>query len=411
MRAFDEDSARISEIVPLNLELEKGLRCLPISDTITEERKQEIIKTFLKCKDDPVDRSTRIRLVEDVHWAAYLLDPNNAPNDLVPFIPSLKRHMIVYTPQSGEEDVDSVVDEMLFAYQQQHERWGINMTTSRRDLTLDKFKGNALSWWKLRTVDGDSRLAVLNEFAIRTLSCCPTAMSVDRSFSVQRKLHSKERNRLTGTKVNKLMFCTLNVRLICKLDHFSRDDILNGINAVENTNSSRMESGKYKVYSDEDPDGSGVEHCIDDGYDEDGCGGMGGDNANDSRRRSSRLRLRRHGRIEEDDEIDEEDEEEDEEEEENDDDDIEDDDNDDDDDDEKDEEAKNDDFDIDDNEERSRDILDLTDDRSMSAQGTGMDDTPRQLFRASDADVPDHSSRRDSKPLSSLAGGYLIFCS
>lgn len=55
---------------------------------------------------------------------------------------------------------------------------------------LRKYFRKPILWWK----SGASIHLFLSEIAIRFISCVPYAVVVDRTFSIQRLLHSKERN-------------------------------------------------------------------------------------------------------------------------------------------------------------------------------------------------------------------------
>ena len=66
-----------------------------------------------------------------------------------------------------------------------------------------------ISWWKFVSNMSDNNL--LCEIAMRLLNIQPTNTAVERSFSKQKRIHSKDRNRLQGDKVNKLMYISSNI--------------------------------------------------------------------------------------------------------------------------------------------------------------------------------------------------------
>ena len=96
----------------------------------------------------------------------------------------------------------------------------------------------------------------LTEFAIKTLSCSPTGTSVERSFSLQGQIHTKNRNRLKSEKVAKLKFCRWNIGFVNgeKIDRQEmKSALLHTEIAVYTEEEDREKnSGYYSQHSDSD---------------------------------------------------------------------------------------------------------------------------------------------------------------
>ena len=54
----------------------------------------------------------------------------------------------------------------------------------------------------------------LVEFAIRTLSVSPTATATERTFSLENRIHTNQRASLSKARVQKLLFCKWNFRVM-----------------------------------------------------------------------------------------------------------------------------------------------------------------------------------------------------
>lgn len=106
LRFFDSNQARISEVYPLTLELEKRLEGLPLSQFLTNERKGELISVFRQRKDGPIGRSVRVRLLDSIHYVAFMLDPNQAPRKPGPMMPHFIAHLERYATSSDIENKD-----------------------------------------------------------------------------------------------------------------------------------------------------------------------------------------------------------------------------------------------------------------------------------------------------------------
>ena len=87
-------------------------------------------------------------------------------------------------------------------------------------LSLDM--DNGISWWKF--VSNLSDHMEISEIAIRLLHIQPTNTAVERSFSRQKHIHSKERNRLGSEIVNKLMFVHSNMKTFNNDENFNEND-------------------------------------------------------------------------------------------------------------------------------------------------------------------------------------------
>ena len=230
LRFFDSNQARISEVYPLTLELGKRLEGLPLSQFLTNKRKGELISVFRRRKDGPIGRSVRVRLLDNIHYVAFMLDPNQAPRKPGPMMPHFIAHLERYATSSDIKNKDYWISEMKLKYSIQVERgYSLRYGIEGRNI-LGIYRGNPLIWWKFaRVAEPD-----LAAFAAGTLLSSPTFCVVEKSFSAQKRIHPKESNRLSREKLQKLLFCQWNLKLKRKLNAFDKNGFLQSIKQVNN---------------------------------------------------------------------------------------------------------------------------------------------------------------------------------
>lgn len=202
LRVFDSDTCNISEVYPLTIALEKRLREMPIDNFLTHDRLAELIEVFTKRKSKENRSRAMVHLLADIHIAAYLLDPIDCPGVYTSHMDAFKRHASVYADGLHISNKSSFVLKLTKSYQEAHGLWQGQKIVDRDRENLEMYKRKPLMYW----ISGAYSDKVLTEFAVRTLSTIPSAMVVDRSFSIQGQIQKKERSRLSKQKVSKLMF-------------------------------------------------------------------------------------------------------------------------------------------------------------------------------------------------------------
>lgn len=94
----------------------------------------------------------------------------------------------------------------------------------KNDFLWCKDRSDAIRWWKFVRVRSDHKM--LAELALRLLHIQPTNTAVERTFSSQKFIHRKERNRLAAHRVHRLMFIYTNLNTFDNDSDFSMDDIV-----------------------------------------------------------------------------------------------------------------------------------------------------------------------------------------
>lgn len=148
-----------------------------------------------------------------------MLDPNLTPNNPRPYVNIFLRHAIVCFSGLNVNDSDGLVEDLELAYLLQVESWRKMKSGVRSGSDLNRYIGNAT--WCLEGANYKHKS--ITECAIRTLSCCPTSCSVQRSFSVKWHVHWKARNRLETGNVAKIMFCKCNISMMYGMDRCKKE--------------------------------------------------------------------------------------------------------------------------------------------------------------------------------------------
>ena len=173
----------------------------------------------------------QIRILQDAHYTAWLLDPNLCPVNVDQFLPAFERHALVYLAgaKAGNDENDSkkLASTLTREYREVHRLWDVlRKGVKNRDI-LESCAGHAIRYWEDETPaenvlkDDVSRLAVdLQCFARYKLSLCLSSCATERSFSHQGRIHTKQRSRLKPEVVQKLLFCKWNARVLWNIDRF-----------------------------------------------------------------------------------------------------------------------------------------------------------------------------------------------
>ena len=239
LRAFDSDGVRINKVLLLTMKLEADIMALHLD----EEKKTELLDFYRKRRDEPVSRSVKVVLLQDIHWVSYALDPNADMTSFNPFqVKERTRRVIARycksTYRSKSAELRALKEEKLMqAFSTEQFTWR-TLRLGKTDAGLRFYKGRPLQYW------GSSlcRDAEFKEFAMRVLSASPTACAVERSFSAMKRIHTKLRNRLRNEKIRKLMFCYWNLRVQLAAASLNRMLLWEGEEEAENEQLSRISS-------------------------------------------------------------------------------------------------------------------------------------------------------------------------
>lgn len=241
LRVFDSEDCCISEVLPKTNELESILRSLPVSKNttsgntdqfFTKEGKDEFIEVFEKRrgfrgKDVNV---LQVTILEDVHYLAHMLDPVNYPQNWGTefMMERLHQHVTKYRQHYNHPDHENTFKKQDVAFVTRIVSDYVSTVRDWKDrreelnkVIKEKFNGKLVDFWKQSRVP-----SALREFAMRTLCCSPSAMVVDRSFSIQKLIHNKQRNRFKSPKVAKMMFIKWNMKLMKGFTRFNNLEFL-----------------------------------------------------------------------------------------------------------------------------------------------------------------------------------------
>ena len=201
---------------------------LPESSLLTAERKAELDEVFCRRRNGLIDGTIKVRLVEDIHETAVMLDPNLC-TDFKPFEQAFENHASLYAKDQNI-DADTVsyfVEKLLTDYIDVYHGWKNkkgSMHSQDREQILS-YEGKPIMWWKTQYKGSDH----LKQFAISTLSCSPTGSFVESSFSMQKQIQTPQRNKLSSTKVAKLMFCRWNLQMSRGLHRLDKEEFFNSL--------------------------------------------------------------------------------------------------------------------------------------------------------------------------------------
>lgn len=170
-----------------------------------------MIAKFMRRRDGPISFSIRVRLLEDVHFAAHLFDPLRMPSDASPFYHRLRSHFISYCASSGPHGRTDpeMPAKLIRQYTSLRENWRRMRADDAR--VFADFRDLPIMAWM--TYGKKEMYPELFECAVRTLSISPSSCAAERSFSMQERIRTKSRNRLHSEKVKKLAFAHWNMRL------------------------------------------------------------------------------------------------------------------------------------------------------------------------------------------------------
>ena len=216
LRKFDSDEARIYHVVRDTTMLEQELKNLPLTEFMTIQRRTEICAVF-EARRNGIRREGGGRinaaLVQDVHIAAFLLDPVQSP--IIDTFYEIRFLKLIgnYLSGSGSEDEQKEMKEKIFfQYKYARSLWDDDLEDPDMRCYMQATRLHPQMWWsRLRT---NPRCQDVFEFAMRILSASPSSCAVERTFSLQKRIRTEARNGMGTEKVRKLVYCHWNSRLM-----------------------------------------------------------------------------------------------------------------------------------------------------------------------------------------------------
>lgn len=232
LRMFDAEGAMSSDAYNAAEVLSSTLNNLPLAlfpSPDRDNKKQELVHVFKNRMEGPLPNMKRVqvRLVSDLHIAAFLMDPFRCPvtEDHRELMAALRRQLGRYFAGVSLEpdELELTVRTIVFRYFDVRDLWKkrklyrsdwLHSTERGRQ----SFTESPIGWWlsgdipSYRDPHLQSATRELVEFAVRTLSVSPTACAAERSFSLQARMHSKERASLSQSTVQKLVYSHWNQR-------------------------------------------------------------------------------------------------------------------------------------------------------------------------------------------------------
>ena len=227
LRKFDGDDARIYHVVRETNALENHLKNIPVTDFMTAERKAEIMAVFESRKTgNRREGGGRINatLIQDVHLAAFLLDPEQSPADDTMYEIRLLQLISAYFSGSGtSEEQEERMQDIFVQYKSVRAQWENERDDPLMRTFLRAARRYPLLWWK--RLRSNMLFKDVCEFALRVLSASPSSCSVERSFSLQKRIRTDARNLMDSDKVRKLVYCHWNGRLTCNASAMGLSDV------------------------------------------------------------------------------------------------------------------------------------------------------------------------------------------
>ena len=211
LRFFDSDEAKISDVVSKTVALQQDLEKLPLTSFMTSERRADVLGKFERRQNGPINATIKVRLLEDIHFAAHLTDPHRSLRDIDRHINRFRAFLMWYCSGSGTiGDALQLRQNILEQFVKLVEEWNDEKDDAGSENIFKEFEKMPLLYWK--SLADRPEYAQLREFAIRTLSVSPSSCPAERSFSLRGRIRTSSRNRMDTAKVKKLAFTHWNMK-------------------------------------------------------------------------------------------------------------------------------------------------------------------------------------------------------
>ncbi|CAD6335899.1 unnamed protein product [Miscanthus lutarioriparius] len=177
-----------------------------------------------------IDKKMNGRLDSPLHLTTYLLNPHYSYSD-----PS-----IFDQPKISEGFISCVENFFYHDEDMQHMAANIELKkfqnregpfSKKLARNFENFDYNPASWWRLY---GYETLA-LQKMATRILSLTSSSFGCERNWSGFEGIHTKKRNRLTTTRLNKLVYIQFNSKLLSKREKIKSNKITEILQSSDTT--------------------------------------------------------------------------------------------------------------------------------------------------------------------------------
>ncbi|XP_066353938.1 uncharacterized protein [Miscanthus floridulus] len=208
-----------------------------------------------------IDKKMKGRLDSPLHLTAYLLNPYYSyANPSIFDEPTITEGFIscVETFYNDDEDKqDQTANHELKKFQDREGPFNKKLAKA-----CEKYDYNPASWWRLYGTETPA----LQKMATRILSLTSSSSGCERNWSTFEMVHTKKRNRLTITRLNKLVFIQFNSKLINKKERIVSKKTTDVLLSTDTTEAQGFlyEDGDecatvvYRDEEDEEMEGTGI---------------------------------------------------------------------------------------------------------------------------------------------------------
>uniref|UniRef100_K3ZM33 HAT C-terminal dimerisation domain-containing protein n=1 Tax=Setaria italica TaxID=4555 RepID=K3ZM33_SETIT len=207
-----------------------------------------------------IDKKMKGRLDSPLHLTTYLLNPYYSYGNLSIFDKATITEgfiSCVETFYHHDEKQDEAVNTELKKFQNREGNFNKKLARS-----CEKIDYNPASWWRLYETEAPA----LQKLATRILSLTSSSSGCEGNWSTFEMIHTKKRNRLTTTRLNKLVFVQFNSKLINKKERIMSKKTTDVLLSSETTEAQGFlyEDGDncatvvYRDEEDEEMEGTGI---------------------------------------------------------------------------------------------------------------------------------------------------------
>ena len=177
---------------------------------MTQERHSELMAVF-QARKTGVRRKGGGRinaaLIQDIQIAAFLMDPAQAPSNDRMYEVGFHKFIEAYLSGSGStEDQENCRTRIFLQCKAVRNQWRCERADPDLESFLKVLYKNPVLWWD--HLQGENRFTDVYEFSIRVLAASPSSCAVERSFSLQKRIRTDARNRMTTEKYENLFIVT-----------------------------------------------------------------------------------------------------------------------------------------------------------------------------------------------------------
>lgn len=188
---MESDTCPMGECVNTFSDIEKSIQDIGIGHSLSNEK--ESMQNFL--------RKRREMGLKPLHLAAHLLNPYNSEKPLQPEEHQSAIKFLISRAQYEKADVAMLLSE----FAQFKSREGAYADNHYYAVLTNHQVLTARTWWKTFFP-----WSYLSQLAVKILETPPSSAAVERSFSLQKNIHSIVRNRMEHDKVHKTMYVKTN---------------------------------------------------------------------------------------------------------------------------------------------------------------------------------------------------------